>query len=179
LPPNLSLQQPDVTRATRSSESAAAHMMQGSHVTYSSHLRASHVGVVLRLPCSGVLGQMCIQRDEEHARCNVIRPLPDGSVSALQRELQQRQRAHLSKAQRAASPPASSNRRSMATISACRVPCRRNSTAALGVAASSPCPPAGCQRHARATLPRLSSAPQLPVQQSCSCSCYTLLGTAS
>jgi hypothetical protein len=38
-PPKRSLAQPNTTRRSRSSDSAAAHMMHGSHVTYSSQLR--------------------------------------------------------------------------------------------------------------------------------------------
>lgn len=37
-PPNLSLAHPYTTRRTRKSDNAPAHMMHGSHVTYTSHL---------------------------------------------------------------------------------------------------------------------------------------------
>ena len=42
-PPKRSLAQPKTTRRSRSSDSAAAHMMHGSQVTYSSALRVRRV----------------------------------------------------------------------------------------------------------------------------------------
>ena len=44
-PPKRSLAQPNTTRRSRSSDNAAAHMMHGSQVTYSSQLWGGGVGV--------------------------------------------------------------------------------------------------------------------------------------